>query len=442
MPKAVLLTSLGCRTNQEEMTSLSSRLVRSGHSIVDDIRKADIVIINTCFVTSGTEAKARRMIMAISRLKPGVKICVTGCLAQHSPLALRKKLPVTWVVGNTYKHDIPDIIIDEASGIFHDDIAKKNPGTLSVSDVLRPPQESSRTRFFLKIQEGCDNACAYCVVPLVRGPSRSAPAGDLEKVCKNAIALGYKEIVITGTHIGQYRDADAIAAEDSGGGLFDIVKRLAALPGDFRLRLSSLDPEDMTDDFCAMIGSHPKLCRHCHVSVQSLSARVVASMGRPDCGDFDTFLRRLAEFRRQHQQVGLGGDFIVGFPGETEEMFQETVTAVKVIGFSYGHVFRYSRRPGTRAASMDGQIDEKEKNRRSAILRSALDECHKAFVSSVIGQPLAVLVESEHPAGGLASNYLRCDVPGCTSSKNTWLRVAVSGTDPESGRCIAAPAGA
>jgi threonylcarbamoyladenosine tRNA methylthiotransferase MtaB len=435
MANSVLLTSMGCRTNQEEMNSLSSRLVRSGHRIVDDIGKADIVIVNTCFVTACTEAKARRMICAISRLRPGAKICVTGCLAQHSPLAIKKKLPVTWVVGNNFKNDIPDIISNDTGGVYHDDMDKKRPGPLPVSDILRSPHESKRTRFFLKIQEGCDFTCAYCVVPQVRGPSRSAPVKDVEKIFTKAIAIGYKEIVITGTHIGQFRGED-------NGGLFDIVQRLAALEGDFRLRLSSLDPKDLSERFLEMIATHPKICRHCHVSVQSLSAQVFASMGRPGC-DFDEFLCRLAGFRRRHPEVGLGGDFIVGFPGETQQLFGETVAAVASIGFSYGHVFRYSRRPGTRASEMTEQIDEKEKNRRSGVLRSALDNCHSAFVSSLEGQPQTILVESEHPApGGLASNYLRCDVPGCGSAKNTWLRAMIKGTDPASGRCIAVPAGA
>jgi threonylcarbamoyladenosine tRNA methylthiotransferase MtaB len=439
MANAVLLTSLGCRTNQEEMMSLSARLVQSGHCVVDAIEKADIVIVNTCFVTAYAESKARRMIAAISRLRPGIKICVTGCLAQHSPLDIKKKLPVTWVVGNNFKHDIPDILSDASGGVFHDDIGKKKHGALPVSEQCLPPNESTRTRFFLKIQEGCDFACAYCVVPLVRGPSRSAAIADLENSCKSAIAQGYREIVITGTHIGQYRDASA----PTEGALVDVVRRCAALEGDFRIRLSSLDARDLSEEFLEMIGEHPKLCRHCHVSVQSLCAPVLAAMNRP-CGDFDAIVNRLSAFRRRYPQVGLGGDFIVGFPGETADMFDETVARIESIGFSYGHVFRYSKRPGTRAAAMDGQIDEKEKNRRSARMRAVLDVCHSSFVSSAMG-PAAIhtiLVESEDPAGGLASNYLRCDVPDCRARKNSWLRAVITGTDPENGHCIAAPAGA
>ena len=439
MANAVLLKSLGCRTNQEEMMSLSSRLLRSGYSVVDVIGKADVVIVNTCFVTKYAETKARRMIAAISRLRPGVKICVTGCLAQHSPLDIKKKLPVTWVVGNNFKQDIPDILSDASGGVYHDDIGKKKQGALPVSDRCLPPLESTRTRFFLKIQEGCDFACAYCVVPLVRGPSRSAGIADLENACKRAIDQGYREIVITGTHIGQYRDKSMAGA----GNLIDVVRRCAALEGDFRIRLSSLDLRDLSDTFLKMIGEHPKLCRHCHISVQSLCAPLLAAMNRP-CGDFDAFVNRLSAFRRQYPQVGLGGDFIVGFPGETEGMFGETIARIASIGFSYGHVFRYSRRPGTRAAAMEGQVDEKEKSSRSVRMRKVLDMCHTSFVSSAMGRGRVhtILVESENPAGGLASNYLRCDVAGCRAQKNSWLRAVITGTDPESGHCIAAPAGA
>jgi threonylcarbamoyladenosine tRNA methylthiotransferase MtaB len=433
MANAVWLKSLGCRTNQEEMMSLSSRLVQSGHRVVDELDEADVVIVNTCLVTAHTEAKARRMISAISRLRPGAKICVTGCLAQHSPLDLKKRLPVTWVVGNTYKHDIPGILSDASGGVYHDDIGKKSCAALPVPGFLQPPGASKKTRFFLKIQEGCDFSCAYCIVPLVRGPSRSASLTDVKNACMKAIAEGYKEIVITGTHIGQYRDNDA--------GLFDAAVRLAGMDGDFRIRLSSLDPKDLSGPFLDMIGGHPKVCRHCHVSVQSLCGTVLDAMNRP-VRDFEAFVKRLAAFSRAYPQVGLGGDFIVGFPGETDAMFEETVATVTSIGFSYGHVFRYSRRPGTKGAGLPGQVDEKEKNRRSRRLRSVLDACHSSFVASAMKDVQDVLVESENPAGGLSSNYLRLEVPGITAQKNTWLRAVITGVDPDGSRCIAAPAGA
>jgi threonylcarbamoyladenosine tRNA methylthiotransferase MtaB len=437
MANAVLLKSMGCRTNQEEMMSLSSRLVQSGHSVVDSLELADIVIVNTCLVTAHTEARARRLITAISRLRPGGKICVTGCLAQHSPLDIKKKLPVTWVVGNTCKHSIPEILSDETGGVFHDDIDRKSHDPLPVSDILRPPHESSRTRFFLKIQEGCDFSCAYCVVPLVRGPSRNAAFSDVTAAFKNAIAAGYREIVITGTHIGQYSGGN----REGEVRLFDLVKHLADLDGDFRIRLSSLDPKDLSDRFLETIGSHPRLCRHCHVSAQSFSGSVLDAMNR-HCDDVDGLVSRLTGFHRAFPQVGLGGDFIVGFPGETSAMFDETVSRVESVGFSYGHVFRFSRRPGTRAATMDGQVDEKEKNRRSEQLRSVLDSCHSSFVASAMKQVQDVLVETENPAGGLASNYLRLEIPGSGARKNNWLRAVITGTNPVSGHCIAAQTGA
>jgi threonylcarbamoyladenosine tRNA methylthiotransferase MtaB len=433
MANAVWLKSLGCRTNQEEMLSLSSRLVKSGHRIVDELEEADVVIVNTCLVTAHTEAKARRMISAISRLRPGAKICVTGCLAQHSPLDIKKKLPATWVVGNTFKHDIPRILSDASGGVFHDDFGTKNGTALPLCGVLLPPHASKKTRFFLKIQEGCDFSCAYCIVPLVRGPSRCAAFTDVETACTSAVAAGYKEIVVTGTHIGQYRDHDT--------GLFDAARGLAGIDGDFRIRLSSLDPKDLSDPFLEMIGCRPKVCRHCHVSVQSLCGTVLEAMNRP-FRDFDSFVKRLATFSRSYPQVGLGGDFIVGFPGETDAMFEETVANVTSIGFSYGHVFRYSRRPGTKAAGLPGQVDEREKNRRSERLRFVLDASHSSFIESAMKNIQDVLVESENPAGGLSSNYLRLDVPGSTAPKNTWLRSIITGTDPDSGHCIAAPAGA
>jgi threonylcarbamoyladenosine tRNA methylthiotransferase MtaB len=430
---AVLLKSIGCRTNQEEMTSLGSLLARQGNTIVDKLEDADIVVVNSCFVTSSAEAKTRRLIRAIARARPQAKICVTGCLAQHSPLETKRRFPATWVVGNTLKDEIPRILADSSGGVFHEDFGAAPAGRLALAEPGTCPAVSGRTRFFLKIQEGCGFRCSYCVVPFVRGPSRSEPYARVESACAAAVRAGFKEIVLTGTHIGQYQDGRETT-------LTELVAALADANGDFRIRLSSLDPRDLSDRLLEMVAFHPKLCRHLHVSVQSLSAPVLKAMNRP-FSDLDGFIRRMSAFRGHYPHVGLGGDFIVGFPSETGELFDETCTAVSAVGFSYGHVFRYSRRPGTAAASLPGQVDGTEKNRRSARLRAILDKCHRAFVEGEKGIVHTLLVEIEDPASGLASNYLRMEVPGCTAEKNTWLNAVITGIDPGSGRCVVAAKG-
>jgi threonylcarbamoyladenosine tRNA methylthiotransferase MtaB len=428
---AVLLKSIGCRTNQEEMAALGSLLPGRGFCVVDRLEEADIVVVNTCAVTSATEAKTRRYIAGLARMRPGIRICVTGCLAQLSPLEIRRRLPATWVVGNAHKNTIPSILGDESGGVYHSDPTDPQTPLLSLVNKLPAPGELRRTRFFLKIQEGCNCRCAYCIVPLARGPSKSAAFADVRAAFARALDAGYREIVLTGTHIGQYSDRES-------GACADLVAALAEIPGDFRLRLSSLDPRELSGAMLDLVGNHPRVCRHLHLSVQSLSPGVLDAMDRP-LRDFDAFVERLFSFRRRHPDVGLGGDFIVGFPSETEAQFEATRLAVAAVGFGYGHVFRYSRRPGTAAALMPGQIDEKEKNARSQALRETLDKCHAAFIRAVSGDIHTLLVESTGPASGLASNYLRMEVPSCTSQKNAWLRVTIAGLNPENGRCSAVP---
>ena len=259
------------------------------------------------------------------------------------------------------------------------------------------------------------------------------PFDRIVTVFTKAVQAGYKEIVLTGTHIGQYSDG-------SHAGLEALVEKLANVSGDFRIRLSSLDPRDLSDSLMEMAGSHPRLCRHLHLSVQSLSPAVLENMGRP-LAEHDKFVSRLVSFRQRFPLAGLGGDFIVGFPQETEEQFEETCRAVISCGFTFGHVFRYSRRPGTPAASMPRQVDGKEKNRRSARLRNLLDERRCLFVKSTEGAVQRIVVETKTPAAGLASNYLRVEVPGHSAPVNTWLDVMVTGTGDSSGRCVAVLAG-
>jgi threonylcarbamoyladenosine tRNA methylthiotransferase MtaB len=433
MASAVLIKSFGCRTNQEEMAALAALLAQNGNVVVDSLARADVVVVNTCLVTSIAEAKTRRYISALSRARPGVKICVTGCLAQYFPHDIMQRLPVTWVVGNAYKHDIPAILRDNAGGVFHGELDTSKPAAVSLVNTPAAPGAPGRTRFFLKIQEGCNFRCAYCVVPLVRGPSASVPFDRILTVFTKAVKAGYKEIVLTGTHIGQYSGGAHLGFEA-------LVEKLANVSGDFRIRLSSLDPRDLSDSLMELIGSHPHLCRHLHVSVQSLSPAVLKNMGRP-LVEHDRFIGRLASFRKRFPLAGLGGDFIVGFPQETEEQFEETCTAVAQCGFTFGHVFRYSRRPGTHAASMPQQVDGKEKNSRSGRLREILDARHFLFVKSTEGAVQRIVVETKTPAAGLASNYLRVEVPGCSAPVNSWLNVMVTGIGGNRGRCVAVFAG-
>jgi threonylcarbamoyladenosine tRNA methylthiotransferase MtaB len=420
----IALASIGCRTNQEETESLRGALADEGHAIVDKCKDADAVVVNTCSVTARTEAKVRRLLASISRQAPGAKILVTGCTAQQHGEALLSDLPqVAWVVGNARKHDIP-AIIGGPGGVFLEEIRR---GPLPVSEKTAAPGVSGRTRFLLKIQEGCDNACAYCIVPRLRGPARSASADDIAAACLRAIDAGYKEIVLTGTHIGRYQ-----------GGLLPLVERLVRLAGDFRLRLSSLDPAELSDALLARAGEGKKLCDHLHVALQSLSSDVLKAMNRP-FRDVDCAVGLLAAFRGRFPDAGLGADFIVGFPGESDAMFEDTLHNAEKIGFSYAHIFRFSARPGTAAAAMTQKISEAVKRERSERLRAAIERSRKKFIAGQKGTAHRIIVEQEQPVRGVTSNYLAVELPGCTAPRNSWLDVVIEETAGKGKYCRARP---
>ncbi|MBD3346829.1 MAG: tRNA (N(6)-L-threonylcarbamoyladenosine(37)-C(2))-methylthiotransferase MtaB [Chitinivibrionales bacterium] len=426
--KRIALKSLGCRTNQEELQAIAAHCLRKGYRIVNDLSQADIIIVNTCTVTRTAEAKSRRMLEASRRNASQAKILATGCLAQQKPEMVRKKMPVDWVVGNAYKDQICAIISESMGGCVHAPLNTKSAEPLPMNISLVPVQKALRTRFALKIQEGCDFRCTYCIVPSVRGPARSVSMGTVLQQAKHVLLAGYKEIVLTGTHIGQYHNAQST-------NLVDLLDALVALEGDFRIRLSSIDPRDLSNDLLDLVVSSPKICNHLHVSVQSLSSRVVERMGR-DAGAVESTIEKLGLIRKNNPILCLGGDFIVGFPGETDEMFEETMAGIHSAGFCYGHVFRFSSRPGTPAESFTPKVCHQVKNRRSVRLRSILKKTKQDFALSAKPVVQRILVQNPSPVIGYTSNYLNVRVPNRTLPKNSWATVTINDYNPDTGICI------
>jgi threonylcarbamoyladenosine tRNA methylthiotransferase MtaB len=426
--RSISLFSIGCRTNQQEMAALKEEFRAQGHHIVDDIRDAQVVVINTCSVTAHTESKTRRLIRSVARNAPHAEICCTGCLAQQQPKTMNRFRGVRWVVGNGRKHEIASIIGSGTKGVFHSPVhacATLDSDMRHTGDA----RGSGRTRFLLKIQEGCDKACAYCIVPSLRGRSRSAPRTQVIDTCRRALDAGYKEIVLTGTHIGQYRDSDER--------FVDIVARILALSSyDFRVRLSSLNPGDITDELCGLVDTNTKVCRHIHVSFQSLCPDIVRSMNR-SVEEMESCIQRLGNLQRKNPDIALGADLMVGFPGETAAMFEQALCRAKDLGLAYGHVFRYSRRPHTPAARFACQVEEKQKTARSERLRTLLSECRCRFIESQLGRIHRLLVESQNPCRGLTSNYIRAEAPNAKAAHNTWLNVALAGFNKHSNCCSA-----
>jgi threonylcarbamoyladenosine tRNA methylthiotransferase MtaB len=410
------------------MAALEYALDGAGFSVSTSISQAGIVIVNSCSVTSHTEAKVRHLLASIVRTAPNARILVTGCMAEQQGNELLRLPHVSWVVGNGLKHEIVSIVTKGKEGAFFSAITRAT--ALPLSWVDPSPQCHRRTRFSIKIQEGCDNGCAYCIVPRLRGPSRFASESDVVSVCARATQAGFKEIVLTGTHIGQYRSSGNRR-------LVNLLERLIELPGDFRVRLSSLDPRELSNELLQLVGNSPKICDHLHVSLQHLSEKVLATMDRP-YRDLDALLERLIVFRARYPHAGVGADFIVGFPGETSEDFEELLHRCAPIGFSYAHIFRFSPRPGTKAATMTNTVPESVKTERSARLRALIDRQRLEFIRKQQGSARRIIVEKERPVRGITANYLAIEIPSIASLHNTWLDVIIDAPGP--GRwCMAWP---
>lgn len=428
----IYLKSVGCRTNQEELFTLKSQLQQSGYNFTDDVEDAAVIIVNTCAVTSHTESKTRRLLQSLAAQSPKARILVTGCLAQQQPQSLAALPSVSWVVGNTLKQLIPHLLLENPDGgIFHrcfDESAPQNTFENS-GDILQSPEKSFRTRFSVKIQEGCDFRCSYCIVPMLRGPARSWSCDRVVDLCRNAIDRGYKELVLTGTHIGQFRDGND--------GFLHLLKKIVAIDGEFRVRLSSLDPRDLSEELLELIGSHPRICNHLHVSIQHFDNQILASMGRGDTNSLET-VSLIKKFRDSFPYAGLGADIIVGFPGETNQQFNYLKQTVAECDFSYAHVFRFSARPGTSAETLPDKLPESKKNERSEMIRGVVETSSRHFLHRCSSISHRIIVESDKPVRGVTANYLHVQVDSGHFGHNSWLDVKVSGV--ENGRyCMAVP---
>jgi threonylcarbamoyladenosine tRNA methylthiotransferase MtaB len=263
---------------------------------------------------------------------------------------------------------------------------------------------------------------------MLRGPARSWKCNQVVDLCRNAIHEGYKEIVLTGTHIGQFRDRD-------GDGFLQLLKKIISIDGDFRVRLSSLDPRDLTEELLELVGAHPRVCNHLHISVQHFDNKILNAMQRGDTNSQGT-VSLLKKFRSSFPFAGLGADFIVGFPGETQQQFNYLLKTVEECAFSYAHVFRFSSRPGTVAEALPDKVTETIKMDRSESLREAITISRKEFLHRCSSIPHRIIVESERPLRGLTANYLHVQIDSGSAKHNSWLDVKINGIE-NSRYCLA-----
>lgn len=394
-----IIYTLGCKVNQYETQAIEALLVSRGHKPCAEGEIADAVIVNTCAVTAEAGRKSRQAIHRLREENPGAVAAVLGCYSQLSPDAVQK-LGADIVYGTADRLKLIDAV-EKAVATGEGEKALDKPFERRVFEELPAGAVSGHTRALLKIQDGCVNFCSYCIIPYTRGRVRSLP---MEAAVRQAAELdrqGYRELVITGIEIASY-GVDLPERPD----LADVVCAIADAAPHMRLRLGSIEPSVITEDFCKKIAACGSVCRHFHLSLQSGCDATLKAMNRK----YDTarFYEAMQLLRRYFPDCGMTCDVIVGFPGETEEHQLETLDFLKKAQFSDAHIFPYSRRPGTPADKMDGQIDRATKAKRSKQARAVVAETRRRFLESMIGKTLPVLFETKEGEcwQGHSDNYL------------------------------------
>jgi threonylcarbamoyladenosine tRNA methylthiotransferase MtaB len=404
----ISLATLGCKVNHYDSAAMAELLRKDGHEIVPFPSPADLYVVNTCTVTAKTDYQSRQLVRRIRRDFGNVPVVVTGCYAQTNPGDLAALEGVALVLGNGEKPRLHQWIGNlPATG------AAVHVGDMEGErECFSPPVAGlpGRTRAFLKIQDGCDGRCSYCIVPRARGRSRSLPPEEVLRRMALLSEAGFAETVLTGVHLGCYGE-DLDPPADLPGLLRDIEKR----GGAGRLRLSSIEPAEVSGAMVSFWKESSRLCHHAHIPLQSGSDAVLGRMGRPyDSAFFRNLVESLVE---AVPDMAVGVDVMTGFPGETEEDFRSTVTLLRELPVAYLHVFPYSKRPGTAASSFAGHVREEVKKARAAELRTLSVEKRTAFAVKFIGKPLSVLVEGKKDGEtgllrGFSGNYIPCLVRG------------------------------
>jgi len=423
----ISFTTLGCRLNQTDSHQLQALVEARGFRTVPVEAAPDVVVINTCTVTARAELSDRRAIRRATRLNPGARVVVTGCWAQTSPGQVAALGGVDLVVGNADKARLPELLTELRN-------AARAP-RIEVSDVtaaglepVAPPVGSGRARVFVKVQDGCQHRCAFCIVPLARGRSRSRAPEVVEEQVLRLVEAGHPEVVLTGVDLGHY-GADLTPRAS----LAALLARLARVAGLRWLRLSSMLPAYFTDELLEVLGGSPVMAPHLHVPLQSGSDRVLRAMRRPyTAAGYRRVVERLAAAM---PGLGLGADVLVGFPGETEADVTLTLDLVETLPFSYLHVFPYSARPGTEAAARPGRLDARTLAARARRVRAVGEAASRRFREGLVGRMEDVLVlETRDRASGdlvgLTGSYVEVNFPGPDGLQRRMARVRVTGAGP------------
>lgn len=426
--KRVAFTTLGCKVNQYDSEAMMDLFRRAGYQIVDFHQPADIYIINTCTVTGRGAAKSRQLIRNAIRRSPLSVVAVTGCYTQTAPDEVAAIPGVSLLIGNQDRHRVVELC-EEATQAPEPIRAVNNIWQAREFEEMPVDSFLGHTRAVVKIQEGCNIFCTYCIIPFARGKPRSRQPEAVVAEVRHLAGRGFREVVLTGIHLGSY-GIDHKGAFT----LAQVVEALTQIDGIDRIRLSSLEPKHVTPHLMDLMERNPKVCRHLHLSLQSGSEGVLARMKRAYTAQ--EFREVVQELRRRIPDLGLTTDVIVGFPGETEAEHQESMAFIREMGFSRLHVFPYSARPGTPAAAMKGQVTRVVKERRTHELIALGRDLALDFARRHLGETLLVLAEQETDAGegwleGYTDNYLRVRFPGGDELKNCLIPVKVTQVEEE-----------
>ncbi len=423
--KKVSFCTLGCKVNQYETEAMITLFKDAGYEIADFGEVCDVYVINTCTVTGTGERKSRQMINRAHQKNPDALIAVVGCYSQVEPEKVSRMDGVDIVLGTKDRHLIVSLVEEKLK-------SAQNECSICVDDIMKQREYEElwitsyedKTRAFVKIEEGCTEFCSYCIIPYARGPVRSRSLESLRREVELLSQNGYREIVLTGIHIGSYgRDLDGV-------GLADAVETVCSVDGVERVRLGSVEPRVLTDEFVKRISSSPKVCDHFHISLQSGCDRTLKNMNRKYTTD--EYRMAVKRLRNAFENPAITTDIITGFPGETREDFEQSLKFMKEIEFSEVHIFPFSPRKGTKAADMDCQVEKKEREARAREMIAEGKILHEKYVAGCVGKIFPVLFERKVADGiykGHMSNYVRVRARSTEDISHKILDVALVSYD-------------
>ena len=420
MERTFFIANFGCRASQSEGASIHQELLESKAREAESAYDASVVVVNSCTVTEEADRQVRQMIRRVASRNPNARIIVTGCYAQRAPEELANLPQVCYVAGNSHKPLVGRL----ARNLLDEDFSTYGRAEILCSSIflereLRPASHlgsGGRTRAVVKVQDGCNANCAFCIIPAVRGRSRSIEVEAALHEVRELVSRGYKEVVFSGIHLGTYgRDLSQKTS------LYELICRVLEIPGLERARLSSIEPFELVPEIIDLVADQPRLAHHFHVPLQSGSARILRAMRRPYSPEYYADLVR--RIRHRVPDAAIGADVMVGFPGEMDDDFSATFRLIEDSPLTYLHVFPYSSRPGTVAAGLPHAIPEQVSRLRARGLRNLAAQKNEEFRRQMIGQEIDVLTLEDGSA--ISSNFVRVSVP-VDSPSNEWIRVRVT----------------